>query len=207
VLADTGTLATLPESEWTCGLAEVAKAGVLEGEPLLGWLEEHADALLARDPNVVREAVVRAVRFKAGVVASDERESGPRESLNLGHTLGHAIERVAGYGNLGHGEAVADGIRFAALLVQDLDGVDPAWRERQERLLAALGSPPARRELEPQALLDAMRADKKARGGTVRFVLSKGPGDWEVRAVRDEDLVRNLAAWTESTARIGEWSR
>ncbi len=206
VLADTGALTTLPDSEWTCGLVEVAKAGVLDGEPLLGWLEGHADALMDRDADVVRDAVVRAVRFKAAVVSDDERESGPRESLNLGHTLGHAIERVLGYGAVAHGEAVADGMRFAAALAEELDGVGPAWRARQERLLEALGSPPVRRELEPVRLLEAMRADKKARGGAVRFVLSTGPGSWEVRAVADEDLLRHLAVWTETTSRIEEWS-
>jgi 3-dehydroquinate synthase len=206
VLADTATLDTLSDQEWTSGMVEVAKAGLLGGDPFLSWLEGTADRLRERDADAVREAVTRSVRFKAGVVAEDEREAGPRESLNLGHTLGHAIERVAGYGDVAHGEAVADGIRFAAGLAEGVLGTDPAWTARQERLVAALGPPRVARTLEPEALLAAMRADKKARGGEVRFVLSTGAGSWVVRPVADEVILRHLEEWTSEAARIEEGS-
>ncbi|MDO9108839.1 MAG: 3-dehydroquinate synthase [Coriobacteriia bacterium] len=117
VIADIACLQTLPDAEWRSGLAEVAKSAILDSEEFLSWLERNAQALLARDEDVVAEAVRLSVSFKARVVASDELEFGPREALNLGHTLGHAIEKVAGYGVYSHGAAVAEGMRFAAIAI------------------------------------------------------------------------------------------
>ncbi|MBQ9000780.1 MAG: 3-dehydroquinate synthase, partial [Eggerthellaceae bacterium] len=110
VCADTDTLATLPEREWRCGCAEVAKSAVIDSDDFFFWLSDHAAELAERGAEVAAEAVKRCIVFKAGVVARDKTESaGVRECLNYGHTLGHAIESVAGYGVFSHGAAVAEG--------------------------------------------------------------------------------------------------
>lgn len=179
VVADTSTLETLPAGEWRSGLAEIAKAALLAGGEDIEWLEENAERLAEADPQVVPEAIERAVAFKAGVVAADERESGLRECLNLGHTLGHALEVSAGYGALRHGEAVAEGMRFAARLAEDRFGAAPGLRERQERLLDRLGLGPLAVAPDAQELLRAMEIDKKVRDGEVRFVLMRGIGEFE----------------------------
>lgn len=195
VIADTAALASLSDPEWQSGLAEVAKSSIIDGEEFLAWLEEHADAVVAREPEVITEAVRRCVEFKARVVGGDEKEEGPRECLNYGHTLGHAIEKVAGYGKVTHGAAVAEGIRFAARLSVELAGADAAFVKRQDRLLAALGLTPLSVSLTPAAVFDAMRSDKKAREGSVRFVLAEQPGEWACEPVADVTLEAHLEAW------------
>lgn len=195
VVADTDTLTTLPEGEWRSGLAEVAKTGVLDGEEFLGWLEENADALLARDMSVVAEAVKRCVEFKARVVARDEKEEGPRECLNYGHTFGHALEKVLGYGTVTHGAAVAEGMRFASRVSVQMAGADRSFVRRQDRILDSLGLGRLSEDAEPALLLDAMYADKKARAGSVRMVLVDAPGIWRCERVADGTLSEHLEAW------------
>jgi 3-dehydroquinate synthase len=194
VVTDTDTLASLGSDDWRSGLAEVAKTAILAGEDELSWLEGNADALLRRDRDAVAYAVCMCVAFKAGVVASDEREAGGRECLNLGHTLGHAIEKVAGYGTVPHGVAVAEGLRFAAGLAED-DGAPRAWTRRVGRLLDSLSLPPVELRSDAAALREAMGADKKTRAGRVRFVLASAPGEWECRVVEDDRLRERLARW------------
>ncbi|KAB0771618.1 3-dehydroquinate synthase, partial [Pseudomonas aeruginosa] len=109
VVIDTASLKTLPSRELSAGLAEVIKYGFICDEPFITWLEEHMDALLALEPTVVTEAIERSCAAKARVVGADERESGVRATLNLGHTFGHAIETQQGYGVWLHGEAVGAG--------------------------------------------------------------------------------------------------
>ncbi|MDZ4177769.1 MAG: 3-dehydroquinate synthase [Coriobacteriia bacterium] len=176
VVADTGILATLPESEWLSGLAEIAKSAVLDGNDFFEWLETHGRELLERDPQAIEHAVASCVRFKARVVASDVHESGPRESLNLGHTLGHAFEKVAGYGVMSHGAAVALGMRFAARLAVRLGVATSSYAARQERLLDLLGLANVPPDVDTRSLMSAMATDKKVRDGETRFVLSTGPG-------------------------------
>lgn len=194
VLADTGTLSSLDDEQWSCGLAEIAKAAILAGEPTLSRMEALTDGLLSREDAATSQAIESAVSFKATVVEADERESGIRECLNLGHTLGHALELLAGYEGVLHGVAVAEGIRFAAMLAERVLDVDPAWRARQEALLDALAIP---RTGVPAAasVIEAMRSDKKARRGVVRFTLSTGPGQWEVCPVADDTLASALEMW------------
>lgn len=198
VLADTSTLGSLSEVEWRSGLAEVAKSAVLAGEREMVWLEEHAARLVRRDPEAVDLAVELCVAFKARVVSGDERESGDRECLNLGHTLGHAIEAVAGYGVVPHGLAVADGMRFAARLAERLGLADSAWTCRQEALLDSLSLVAGGAAFNREALDEKMRSDKKVRGGRVRFALALAPGICEVREIDDDVLAERLAAWTGS---------
>jgi 3-dehydroquinate synthase len=202
VLADTDVLASLPLAEWQSGLAEIAKGAMLDGESFLGWLEEHASALATpADAASVDEAVCKAVAFKAGVVAADERERDLRECLNYGHTLGHAIENVAGYGVVPHGVAVAEGIRFAAHLALDALGAPDALAKRQGDVLDALGIPRVTGDLDTARLRRAMSSDKKAHGGHPRFVLLSAPGVWQAVAVDEELLERHLLAFVSDARR------
>lgn len=195
VVADTSVLDSLPEAEWRSGLAEVAKSAVLDGEEFLGWIETSAAALVSREGAEVTEAVERSVRFKAGVVARDEKEEGPRECLNYGHTLGHAIEKVAGYGTFTHGAAVAEGMRFASRVAVQCAGASTEFALRQDRMLDAVGLAPIGVRLDPSRLLDAMRGDKKSRAGAIRMVLPEGPGVWRCEVVPDATISEHLEAW------------
>lgn len=199
VCADTDTLETLPEREWRCGCAEVAKSAVIDSDDFFFWLLEHAEAMAARDADVAAEAIQRCVVFKAGVVAQDKTESaGVRECLNYGHTLGHAIEACTGYGTFSHGAAVAEGMRFAvrlaASVLGDAQGAVAEFAEAQGDLLDTLGLPPLDYEAAPRDLLAAMKHDKKNRGGEVRFVLARDIATWEITPVSDETILQALAS-------------
>jgi 3-dehydroquinate synthase len=200
VLADTRTLETLPTAEWRSGLAEVAKGAFLDSERFVALLERAcAQGVMGHDSPETRGIIADAIAFKARVVAADEREDGEREVLNYGHTFGHALEKVLGYGTVSHGAAVAEGIRFASRLAQTVIHAPASWTARQAGLLEALGLPPMTVSADPDALMDAMRSDKKARAGRVRFVLSSGPGSWEARPVDDDLVMRHLEAWASGT--------
>ena len=195
VLADTATLATLSDTEWRSGLAEVAKVAMLSGPGLLGWMEEHASALVSRETEAVHEAVAAAIGHKADVVVADEHETGLRESLNYGHTLGHAIERVSGYGAVPHGIAVAEGMRFAARIAARVLDAPSQTAMRQDALLDSLDIARAVYPQDSGALLRAMHSDKKARGGVVRFALVPEPGVYLAMPVADEVIAEELDAW------------
>ena len=172
VLADLAALDTLPDRQLRAGLAEVIKYGAIVDADFFGWLEHNATALCAREPDALAHAVAQSCTHKARIVARDERESGERALLNFGHTFAHALEQVTGYTTLLHGEAVAIGMLQAARLsaAQGLAEHEPA--QRLEALLMAMALPTAPPlGLDPQALLDAMALDKKARGSSLRFVL------------------------------------
>lgn len=196
VCADTATLATLDAREWACGLGEVAKSAAIDGDDFFFWLIDSADALAARDEAAVAQAISRCVVFKAGVVAQDKTESrGVRECLNYGHTFGHALEALSGYGTYSHGVAVAEGMRFAALLGMGLVGTSEEFVRAQDDLLDALGLPLLGWRADPEAVLAAMKRDKKARGGAVRFVLPIDVGKWELATVEDDVILDALRAW------------
>ena len=170
VLSDPRVLATLPESEYVSGLGEVVKHALLVSQEVFNSLERQAERVLARDPQVVGGLVRMSVGYKAGVVAEDERESGRRAVLNLGHTIGHALEVVEGYGALSHGQAVSLGLLAALAVSERMLGLDPDVRRRTEALLLRLGLP-ATIALPPTDLLLASAArDKKARAGSIGFV-------------------------------------
>jgi 3-dehydroquinate synthase len=173
VLCDLDLLATLPGEEVASGLAEVVKAGFVADPAILDLVEADPAAAARPDAPVLRELVERSVRFKADVVGRDLRESGLREVLNYGHTLGHAIERVEGY-RWRHGAAVSVGLVFAAELARLAGRLDDATADRHRAVLAAVGLPtgyPPGRWAELRA---AMAVDKKARGATLRFVVLDG---------------------------------
>ncbi|MGE5831185.1 MAG: 3-dehydroquinate synthase [Micromonosporaceae bacterium] len=170
VFSDLSTLETLPPADLAAGLAEVVKCGFIADPVVLDLIE--ADPAAALDPAspVLAELIERAVRVKAEIVAADLREAGPREVLNYGHTLAHAIERVEGY-RVRHGDAVAMGLVYAAALARRVGRLDPATAARHREVLERLGLPVAYRpEAWPQ-LLATMRVDKKARGSRLRFVI------------------------------------
>jgi len=177
VLADTDTLATLPDRELSAGLAEVIKYGLIRDLPFLEWLEAHLEALLAREAGALSEAIERSCRNKAEIVAADEREAGERALLNLGHTFGHAIETGAGYGVWLHGEAVAAGMALAADLSARLGWLSG---EQVGRILALLErahlplAPPP--DLTADDFLSLMAVDKKVQDGRLRLILLRGLG-------------------------------
>ncbi len=177
VLADTATLATLPERELSAGLAEVIKYGLIRDAEFFTWLETHIDALLRLDEAAVSIAIERSCLNKAAVVAADERESGQRALLNFGHTFGHAIEVGVGYGIWLHGEAVAAGMCMAADFSQQLDWLEPSAVTRLRTLIARAGLPTqAPAGIDAMRLLELMAVDKKIHAGKMRLVLLKRIG-------------------------------
>ncbi len=174
VLSDPSTLATLERRELRCGLAECLKHGLIADPSLLDRLERDRSLLLAADPEACRQLVTAAARVKVAIVAADEREAGIREHLNLGHTFAHAIEAHGGAA-VRHGEAVSIGLVAAARIAAGLGRLSAADAHGIERLLASLELPVRLPEPLPEAvLMDAMRLDKKVRGGQVRLIIA-GP--------------------------------
>jgi len=198
VISDTSVLSTLSQAEWQSGLAEAAKSAVIGGEDFFGWLEGNAEALVARRPAECAELVRRCAAFKAGVVTSDVREADVRECLNYGHTLGHAIEKVAGYGVHSHGTAVAEGMRFAVRLAVECAHASREFVVRQDALLDALGLVALQVSFEPQDIAAALRSDKKVRNGNTRWVLADGPGMWRCQPVDGDKVMEHLQAWADS---------
>ncbi len=179
VLADTTLLATLPPRERAAGYAEIVKAGLISDPALYDWCEAHAADLLAGDATLLAEAVRRAVAFKAGVVADDEREekpSGGRALLNLGHTFAHALEAEAGYGTLLHGEAVAIGLVLATQLSATLQLCPQEDPSRIAAHLTAAQLPTHIPGWSAANLLAHMKQDKKMAAGKLKFVLTHGIG-------------------------------
>ena len=176
VIADIGTLDSLPERELVAGLAEVIKYGPIADDEFLGWLESHLEALIRRDPTALSYAVRRSCEIKAGVVALDERESNVRAILNFGHTFGHAIETGLGYGEWLHGEAVGCGMVMAIDLSRRLGLIEPDYAARVRSIIKRAGLPVIAPAFGADRYLELMRLDKKAEGGEIRFVLIEAPG-------------------------------
>jgi 3-dehydroquinate synthase len=179
VWCDVATLGTLPQAELVAGLAEAIKSGLLGDARYYRFLRRHHQRILERDGPTLVRVVAGAVRVKAKVVAGDEREeSGARAVLNLGHTLGHAIEAVAGYGVVRHGEAVAVGMVAAGRLALGRGLWSPRWQRELEATLEAVGLPTRLPSpLSARELLAAMRHDKKAVDGRLRWILPRQPGE------------------------------
>ena len=177
VLADTATLNTLPDNELRAGIAEVIKYGLIRDLPFLEWLEANMEKLLARDTDALQYAIAHSCRNKAEVVGADERESGERALLNLGHTFGHAIENGMGYGVWLHGEGVAAGTVMAADLSQRLAWLDSDDVLRVRRLFERAGLPVTGPRLGAEKYLQLMGLDKKVEDGKIRFILLKSLGN------------------------------
>jgi 3-dehydroquinate synthase len=170
VLCDLEALRTLPANEYVAGLAEVVKCGFIADPEILDIVERDPVAAARPDGPHVRELVERSVRVKADVVSRDPRESGPREVLNYGHTLGHALERVEHY-RWRHGAAISIGMVFAAELGRLAGRLDDLTADRHRTVLTKLGLPTTYDADAWPRLLEAMRVDKKSRGGRLRFVV------------------------------------
>ncbi len=182
VLADTSTLLTLPDREMRAGLAEVIKYGLIWDAHFFAWLEGNLDALLNKDADALTHAIKRSCEIKAQVVGQDERETGIRAILNLGHTFGHAIEAGLGFGRWLHGEAVAAGMVMAAQLSRamgDLTGEDLG---RIVGILRRAGLPVVGPGLGTSRYLELMGLDKKVEDGKLRLVLYKKIGAAQVSA-------------------------
>ncbi|EOC0477926.1 3-dehydroquinate synthase [Cronobacter turicensis] len=195
VVVDLDCLQTLPARELASGLAEVIKYGIILDRDFFHWLEENIDALLALDGAAMAYCIRRCCEIKADVVAADERESGMRALLNLGHTFGHAIEAEMGYGNWLHGEAVSAGMVMAARAAERLGQFATQDVERIITLLRRAGLPvtgPA--SMTPQAYLPHMMRDKKVLAGELRLVLPLAIGKSEVRGGVPHDLVLSAIA-------------
>ncbi|MFO1245167.1 MAG: 3-dehydroquinate synthase [Ramlibacter sp.] len=191
VVCDLDTLTTLPQREFSAGLAEVIKYGPIADMTFLGWIEENLEALVARQPQALAHAIRRSCEIKAWVVGQDEREAGLRAILNFGHTFGHAIEAGLGYGSWLHGEAVGCGMVMAATLSHKLGLVDAAFVKRLAALVARAGLPVSGPLLGADRYLELMRVDKKSEAGEIRFVLIDGPGRATTKAAADA-LVREV---------------
>lgn len=197
VIADTDTLDTLPPREYRSGLAEVVKYGAIGDRAFFEWLEARADALLAREPAVLAEAIAASCRNKAAIVERDEREDGERALLNFGHTFGHALETEAGYGRLLHGEAVAIGMVMAARLAARIADAPQTDAERLAALLEKLDLPTRLPEaIEPGRLLDPMRLDKKNLDGRLRLILWDRLGAAHARFVDTDRVAAFLSSPT-----------
>lgn len=184
VVADVAMLRTLPEREWRAGLAEVVKAAVIGDEELFAILEESAEKLSSQ-PQLLHDIVVRAIRLKADIVERDEREGGVRRVLNLGHTLGHAIEKSSSRYN--HGEAVAIGLSMIADAAVQQGVMPEADARRIDALLERLGFA-LRADVPINELLREVRYDKKRRGDTLRVVMPERIGSCRIESMSLNDF-------------------
>jgi len=183
VITDPDLLRTLPEREFRGGLAEVIKHAVIADAPMFALLERDMDKILRRDRDALGSLIPRNLKIKARVVSRDERESALREILNFGHTFAHALESVTHYRRYQHGEAVAWGMMAAAFLGHEVALTRAEDVSRIVSLVCRLGPLPAWPSVSPATLVSVMRADKKARAGVLRFVLSPRLG--QARTVDD----------------------
>jgi len=192
VLADIDTLTTLPDRELAAGLAEVIKYGLIRDPAFFAWLEANIGRLVARDPEALAHAVRRSCEIKAEIVGADERESGVRALLNLGHTFGHAIEVGLGFGTWLHGEAVAAGSVLAARLSQSMGLVTEAQVARIVALFRQAGLPAEAPDLGVARYLDLMGLDKKVEHGRLRLVLLERIGSAFLTSEFPQELLERV---------------
>ena len=187
VICDPTLLGTLPEREFRAGMAEIVKAGIIADHSLFERIERHTFEDMRTDYDLLGEIILSAIKVKAEIVGRDERESGERRKLNLGHTFAHAIEKLSS--EMNHGEAVAVGTALAARLAVRLGVLGAEDAERIERLLIALGfslTPP----LPIKRLVSAISKDKKSDGNTLHFVLPTGIGSCEIRRMEINEIAK-----------------
>jgi 3-dehydroquinate synthase len=192
VIIDIATLDSLPDRELSAGLAEVIKYGLINDPEFFTWLEQNMARLVAREHDALSYAIERSCSDKAAVVAADERESGQRALLNLGHTFGHAIETGMGYGTWLHGEAVGAGMCMAAAMSAKLGWLSDQQVRRVDRLVAAAGLPVRPPDqVSPERFLELMAVDKKVMNGQLRLVLLQDIGKSVISADFDPEALRN----------------
>lgn len=183
VLIDADVLKTLPQREVSAGIAEIIKYGFLGDEAFISYLEANMQKLRALEPDTVSQVVAHCCRMKADIVKADEKEGGVRAKLNLGHTFGHAIEKLTGYGQWLHGEAVGMGMIMAADLSQRLGYLNQADVQRLRALVAASGLPTEIPVLKAQDAYEVMQGDKKSVAGEIRFVTMTQMGESKIEPV------------------------
>ena len=195
VWIDPDVLATLPPRARRGGMAEVVKVAAIWDPDFFGWLEQNVEAALRLEREPLCQAIARAVAIKAEVVGLDEREAGLRSLLNFGHTLGHAIEAVAGFRRIAHGEAVAMGMAFAARVSEGRGLAPDGTANRVVSLLSRMGlrtEPPDWKE-DRAAYLRALAVDKKVRGEKIGFVVLRGIGRAEVLGLTPQEILEGVA--------------
>jgi len=193
VLIDINTLKTLPLREIRSGVAEVIKYGVIGNAKLFNWLEEHIELLLRGERKALAHVVRESCRIKARVTEEDETEQGLRAILNYGHSVGHAVEALAGYGQYTHGEAVSVGMAVAARLAAALGLLTDPDRARIEKLLQRAGLPLELPEkLSAEAVLDRLYHDKKTTGGRLTLVLPEQIGKVSVKRDIPAELLKKI---------------
>lgn len=198
---DTTVLESLPDREISAGLAEVVKYGLIMDAPFFTWCQQNAAGLMARDPALLTAAISRSCEFKAQVVSADERESGLRAILNLGHTFAHAIEAGLGYGQWLHGEAVGCGLLLAAALSERTLGLPAQDVARVRDVVQAIGCPTrAPRLMGVEQWMSLMRSDKKAQAGEIKFVLMPQIGQATVSAADAADVHAVLDQYAVTSA-------
>ncbi|MFW2045255.1 MULTISPECIES: 3-dehydroquinate synthase [Acinetobacter] len=190
VLADMSQLSTLPDRELSAGLAEVIKYALLGDEEFLVWLEANMEGLIARDEQLLAEAVYRSCAHKARIVANDEKEQGERALLNLGHTFGHAIESYLGYGEWLHGEAVATGMVMAADLSHRMGWISLEDLERTKKIISRAQLPIVCPKIPLDDFLAYMAHDKKVLNGQLRLVLLQQLGKAVITRDFDVELMQ-----------------
>ncbi|AOY00613.1 3-dehydroquinate synthase [Jeongeupia sp. USM3] len=194
VLADLATLDTLPPREFSAGMAEVIKYGLIDDLAFFEWLEANIDAVMARDVDALGYLVERCCQNKARIVAADERENGQRALLNLGHTFGHAIEAGLGYGVWLHGEAVAAGMVLAALASRELGQINDGELARIKTLIEKAGLPVVSPALGAERYLELMAQDKKVDAGKIKFILLERLGQSYIGELSTGTIKQALAA-------------
>lgn len=195
VIIDTDTLDTLDDRQLAAGMAEVIKYGLLWDRDFLNWLDDNMLALMQRDKSLLSKAILRSCEIKANVVAQDEKESGVRALLNLGHTFGHAIETQMGYGEWLHGEAVAAGMVMAAEMSKNMQWLNDDDVAYTRNIIAKANLPIARpREMTAEAFKKNMAIDKKVLNGVLRLVLMKELGNAIVTSDFTEDALQKVIA-------------
>ena len=185
---DVKVLQTLPQREYVSGLAEVIKYGIIQDLEFFEWLETHRQQLAERSPDALIHAVMMSCQIKANVVENDEKEQGLRALLNLGHTFGHAVETLAGYGVIKHGEAVSIGMVMAAQISHRLDLCTIDQVNRINELLTYFALPVTPPDFSVADYLAVMQRDKKVKDGMVRVVLNHGLGSADLHQVIDLDI-------------------
>jgi 3-dehydroquinate synthase len=190
VACDLEFLKTLPERERVSGLGEMIKYGLIYDAPFYGWLEKHWERVVSGESQSLEAAIARCARWKARAVARDERdESGVREVLNFGHTLGHALEGATRYATFRHGEAIILGMRAAVSISVQRGHLKSAIGARVDSFLGSLPVPKVPGGVTPEKLLEFVRKDKKAKAGRVRFVLLRAIGKTTLdRHVTDDEI-------------------
>ena len=194
VIGDTDTLRTLPPRELSAGLAEVLKHGLLADRDYFERMVASIESIRAHDSSALAAAIAGSCEIKASIVARDERESGERALLNLGHTFGHAIETMTGYAGWLHGEAVGCGLCLAAELSRLLGTLSAAEVQLIEGAVSRAGLPTRVEGLSALSAIDAMRGDKKAEAGQIRFIVLDQIGQATQRTVPDGLLLQALTA-------------